>query len=255
MLKVSRPLLVLGVLASLAWLPGLSDPRIESRVDPRIRAEVAAVTDSLIAEGLRPEPLIDYALEGTEKRGKPELILAGVRRWAADLRRARDLLGPQASPAEVNAGAEALRAGASVDQLKRFRNARLERRYDVSLNTVAFLIKRGVPADTASTLVVNLTFAGANDIQLRELQDAIERDILAGTPAGPAAVARAAGLLDTMNSGAPDGVTSGRTLPSTRGTGLPADPMSIGGLRGSAVGNKGELVRPPAPRGKDSKRP
>jgi hypothetical protein len=42
-----------------------SDVRIETRVDARIRTSVAAIADSLEREGLKPEPLVDYALEGT----------------------------------------------------------------------------------------------------------------------------------------------------------------------------------------------
>ena len=66
-----------------------SDVRIETRVDPRIRAAVAAIADSLEREGFKPEPLIDYALEGTGKGGSPEKILAGVQKWARDLRHAQ----------------------------------------------------------------------------------------------------------------------------------------------------------------------
>jgi hypothetical protein len=44
-----------------------SDLRIETRVDSRIRASVAAIADALEREGLQPEPLVDYALEGTQK--------------------------------------------------------------------------------------------------------------------------------------------------------------------------------------------
>jgi len=254
MLPAVRSLLALGAVATIAWTWSSSDPRVDTMVDPRIRENVARITDSLVAEGLYPEPLVQYALEGTRKHGQPGVILAGVRKWAVDLRRARALLGPNASPAEVNAGAQALRAGATEGQIKRFGETKIERRFDASLNTVAYLIKLGVPADTASTLLVNLTLAGASDVQLRAMQDEVERDILGGALAGSSALARAAGLLESMANGTPDGVTTGATLPSTRGT-RPADPMANGSLRGSAVGSQGEIIRPPAPRGKDSKRP
>ena len=106
-----------------------SDVRIETRVDPRIRVTVAAIYDSLDREGITGEPLVQYALEGTEKLGKPEVILAGVRRWAKDLRRSHRILGPDATSDEVNSGAKALRAGLSEKQLERVREAKRNQRF------------------------------------------------------------------------------------------------------------------------------
>ena len=234
-----------------------SDVRIETRVDARIRSEVAAIADSLVREGLKPEPLIDYALEGTQKGGSPSKILAGVQKWARDLRFARQLLGPNATPDEVNGGAKAIRAGVDVKQLERFRDARSQQRYASALSTMAYLVSSGVPADTASTVLVNIALQGASESQIRALQDDIERDIKGGTPPGLSTVGRAVGLLAAMTAerDSTDGVVPGTALPSTRGTARPADPMANGSPRGSAVGNQGSGVRPPAPRGKDSKRP
>jgi hypothetical protein len=254
MRRLTRVAAGLAVFASVAWTSLATDERIEKRVDSRVRAAVAAIVDSLQGEGIQPEPLIQYALEGTEKRGRPQVILAGVQRWASDLRRSRGLLGPSATPDEVNAGAKALRAGARDVDLSRFRDSKIEHRHAAAIHTLAFLVSARVPSDTASIILVNLLLAGANEGQLHELQDDVVRDITGGAPAGQSAVARARGVLEAIEAGVPDGVTPGATLPSTRGTARPADPMANGTLRGSAVGNKGE-VRPPLPRGKDSKRP
>ena len=234
-----------------------SDVRIERDVDPRIRSEVAAIADSLEREGLQPEPLIDYALQGTRRGGSPEKILAGVRRWAVDLRRAHQLLGPNATPNEVNEGAKAIRAGVDTRQLERLREARSGQRYASALSTMAYLVSSGVPADTASTVLVNVALQSASESQIRMLQDDIERDIKGGTPPGLATIARAGGLLQAMTAerDTSDGVVPGAALPSTRGTARPADPMANGSVRGSAVGAQGTGARPPAPRGKDSKRP
>ena len=247
----------LAAFAAVGFTVVRSDLRIEQRVDPRIRVSVAAIADSLEREGLKPEPLVDYALEGTQKGGRPEVILAGVRKWAKDLRRARYLLGPNANAAEVNAGARAIRSGVDEAQLMRLRGGKNEQRYASALSTMAYLISRGVPADTASTVLVNIALNDASDAQIRALQDEIERDINGGTPPGSAAVARAFGLLKAIEAGrdGEDGVVPGTALPSTRGTARPADPMANGTLRGSAVGNQGDAARPPAPRGKDNKRP
>jgi hypothetical protein len=250
----SRLAAAIAVFASIAWTALVSDVRVETRVDPRVRPVVSALVDSLQKEGIQPEPLIQYALEGTMKAGRPQVIVAGVQRWATDLRRSRGILGPGATPDEVNAGAKALRAGAKEEDLRRFRDERIEHRYAAALNTVAYLVGAKVPSDTASIVLVNLLLAGANEAQLHQMEQDIVRDITGGAPAGQSAVARARGVLEAIDAGVPDGVTPGATLPSTRGTARPADPMANGTLRGSAVGNKGE-VRPPLPRGKDSKRP
>ena len=124
-------LLPMFLAATVAATPPMfaSDVRIETRVDPRIRVTVAAIYDSLDREGISGEPLVQYALEGTEKRGKPEVILAGVRRWAKDLRRSHRILGPNATVDEVNSGAKALRAGLSEKQLEGVREAKRNQRF------------------------------------------------------------------------------------------------------------------------------
>ena len=233
------------------------DDRVEKRVDASIRAAVASIVDSLQREGVSPEPLVDYALEGTQKGGDPGKILTGVRKWARDLRRSRQLLGPNAKDDEVEAGAAAIRAGVPERHLTRIREARKEQRFASALSTMAYLIPRGVPADTAANVLINVALASATDADIRSLQDEIERDISGGTPPGMSAVAREQGLLDAISAGrgSTDGVVPGTTVPSTRGTARPADPMANPNARGSAVGNKGDAARPPAPRGKDTKRP
>ena len=249
-------MIAVAALAAAGFTMVRSDMRIETRVDARIRSEVAAIADSLEREGMIAEPLIDYALEGTQKGGSPAKILAGVQKWARDLRYARKLLGPNATPLEVTAGAKAIRAGVDVKQLERFRDAKSEQRYASALSTMAYLVSSGVPADTASTVLVNIALQGASEDQIRALQDDIERDIKGGTPPGLSTVGRAVGLLAAMTAerDSTDGVVPGAALPSTRGTARPTDPMANGSPRGSAVGNQG-TARPPAPRGKDSKRP
>ncbi len=255
---MKRALTTVAVFATFGFtIYAASDARVDTMVDARIRGSVAAIVDSLNREGVIAEPLIQYALEGTSKNGSPHLIMTGVRKWARDLRRSRELLGPNATPAEVNAGAQAIRAGADERQLVRLRETRIERRYDAALSTIAYLIPKGVPADTATTVLVNVALHAASEAEIKTLQEDIERDIGGGTPPGSATLARAMGLLNALEAGAAvtDGVAPGSALPSTRGTARPADPMANGSLRGTAVGAKGDAARPPAPRGKDIKKP
>lgn len=249
--------MTLAALGAAGFTKYVSDARIESRVDAKIRAEVSAIVDSLKREGVATEPLIQYALEGTGKGASPQVILTGVRKWSNDLRRSRQLLGPNATLDEISAGAKAIRAGVDQRQLERFKDAKKEQRFASALSTMVYLISGGVPADTATTVLVNMVLASASDDQIQTLQVEIERDINRGTSPGAATIARAVGLLEAINAaqGGTDGVAPGATLPSTRGTARPADPMANGTLGRSAVGSQGDAARPPAPRGKDIKRP
>ena len=255
--------LSLVTLTGVGYTLAATDRRVEERVDPRIRATVASIVDSLQRENVSAEPLVQYALEGTVKvklkGGDPQAILPGVQKWARELRRARQLLGPNATDDEVSAGAKAIRAGVDERHLTRIRDSRKEQRFASAsntmasaMNTMAYLIPRGVPADTAANVLINVALASASDVDIKTLQDEIERDISGGTPPGMSAVAREQGLIDAINSrgGSTDGVAPGTALPSTRGTARPADPLANPNARGSAVGSKAA-----APRGKDNKRP
>ena len=246
-----------AAIVAAGFTAAVSDVRIETRVDARIRSSVAAIADSLQREGVTAELMIQSALEGTMKKADPQVILNVVRKWAVDLRRSRQLLGPNAKDDEVSAGAQAIRAGVDERHLTRIRESRKEQRFASALSTTAWIIGLGVPADTAASVLINVALASATDADIKTLQDEIERDIKGGSPAGMSAVARGSGLLDALSAGrgGTDGVAPGTALPSTRGTARPADPMANPSLRGSAVGNKGEAARPPAPRGKDTKRP
>ena len=125
----------MALAAGMTWSG--TDRRVEERVDVRIRAQVAAIVDSLEREGLPPEPLVDYALEGMSKGGSPQVIMTGVRKWALYIRRSRQLLGPNASASEVEAGAKAIRAGIDESKLERLRSDKSSQRYATALSTIA----------------------------------------------------------------------------------------------------------------------
>lgn len=163
------------------------DPRL-SRLDPPTRAIVAAIVDSAHGRGLPTEPLIDRALEGVTKGAGGSLIVAAVQRLASDLGRARDVLGPSAAPAELDAGAAALRAGAAPATLARLRHERGERGLTVPLAVLADLVASGVPPDTAARAV--LALAEDSDEQLVAFRQAVDRDIALGAPPATAASVR-----------------------------------------------------------------
>lgn len=207
---------IVGLALALALAlsrPGpAQDPRLD-RLAPEARAPVTSLIDSARAAGLPAEPLVNRALEGTSKHAAAPLITAAVRRLAADLGRAREALGPAAGAAELVAAADALRAGASPSVLRRLRDALGPRHLAVPLGITADLTARGVPADTAATLVITLARSVA-DAELLALQREVERDIALGAPP----IAAAAGRL-----GAADAVSvaSPGTAPERQGLSTP----------------------------------
>ncbi len=165
------------------------DPRL-ARLDSATRAPVGAVVDSARAAGLPPEPLVQRALEGATKGAPGDHIVAAVRRLARDLGQARDALGRAATPGELEAGAAALRAGASPTLLAQLRRARpRSQRLTVPLAVLTDLVASGVPVDSAAAAVLALA-ATTRDADLMEFRRTVERDIALGAPPAAAASVR-----------------------------------------------------------------
>jgi hypothetical protein len=175
------------------------DPRLE-RLDAATRPAVAALVDSARRALLPTEPLVQRALEGATKRASGDLIVAAVRRFAVELGQARDALGSTASPAELTAGAAALRAGASPTILAQLRQARREP-LTMPLAVLADLVASGVPVDSAAAAVLALA-ARARDADLVEFRRAVERDIALGAPPAAATAAAATAADLRVNAGA-----------------------------------------------------
>jgi len=167
------------------------DPRLEGRLDPATRAGVAALLDSTRAAGLPTEPIVDKVLEGMTKRASPDRIVAAVRTLATDLAAARAALGPAAPDDDVIAGANAIRAGASGSMVARIKGIRGKAGLSVPLAVLSDLVARGVPVDTAATVIVHLAQGGASDADYTGLERGVARDIGAGAPPGSAAFIRA----------------------------------------------------------------
>lgn len=182
-------------LAFLVLAPALAaqDARLESRLDARTRAAVAAVVDSARAAGLPAEPLVDKALEGASKRAPGPRIVSAVRTLAAELGTARSALGSGAAESELVAAAGALHAGTSVAALSRLRAARPREPLTVALAVVTDLAARGVPADSAAAVVLTVARGGARDEDFLALRRSVESAIVAGVPPASAA-SRARGL-------------------------------------------------------------
>ena len=199
-ISTTLPLLA-AILAAAPAAAQQVDPRLE-RLAAATRPAVAALIDSARTASLPTEPLVQRALEGAAKGAPEAVIVAAVRRLAVDLGRAHDALGSTASPAELSAGAAALRAGASQTTLTELRHARREPLI-VPLAVLADLVASGVPVDSAAAAVLALA-RQARDAELVEFRRAVERDIALGAPPAAATAAAATATMSSygVNAGA-----------------------------------------------------
>ena len=179
MLALSALLLVTTIAAQ--------DPRL-ARLDSATRPLVVALVDSARDAGLPVEPLVQRALEGVTKGAPGDRIVIAVRRLAGDLGAAKAALGGSASSPELEAGAAAIRAGASPAVLAQLRDVRRPP-LTMALAVLADLVASGVPADSAAAAVLTLA-PTARDADLVEFRRAVERDIALGAPPAAAAAVR-----------------------------------------------------------------
>jgi hypothetical protein len=194
------PPLALLALALLPCAPALlhaQDARLDARLDARTRDAVITLIDSARSDGIPSEPLVQKALEGASKHADGARILVAVRALAHELGDARDALGASSSDAEVIAGASALHAGIAPAALTRMRASRTHGSLTVALAVLSDLIARGVPGDTATTVISALAGAGAQDAELLRFQQGVERDIAQGATPSAAIGVRAQSAFPT----------------------------------------------------------
>jgi hypothetical protein len=182
------------------------DPRLLHRLDSATLAAVSGLMDSARAAGLPVEPLVQRALEGTAKHADSDHIITAVRRLTGELGVARAALGRESSPAELDAGASALREGVRPEDLTLLRQRRT-RSLTVALATLTDLVVGGVPPDSAASAVLALA-ARARDDQITDFRRAVERDIALGaSPASAAAVRVDATLREVGSTSSASGNT------------------------------------------------
>lgn len=188
------------VLASALSAPlalAAQDARLDARLDARTRDAVVALIDSARADGIPTEPLVQKALEGASKHADGPRILTAVRMLDRELGDARAALGASSSDAEMVAGASALHAGIAPAALSRMRASRAHGSLTVALAVLSDLVARGVPGDTATSVISALTVAGTQDAELLRFQQGVERDIAQGATPSAALGVRAQGAFPT----------------------------------------------------------
>jgi hypothetical protein len=149
------------------------------------------------------------------------------------------------SDGEIMGGAQALRAGIPVNQLKRLRQARQNAQIAAALTVVSDMVAREVPIDTAVTVVAGLISVAATDEQLLGVRAEIETDILGGLQPALAATSRGSALEKTLVA-VPNGAGNSGTLPSPSGTSRVGDGAGILNTPPRASGSVGAPVKPPA---------
>ena len=189
----SRAVLAFALLVP-GWLAA-QEPSLEGRLDPATRAEVLAIVDSARADGIPTRPLLNKALEGAGRGAESERILWAVRGLAVRLETARDVLGYQSTEPELVAGAGALYAGVPPASLAELREAVPGASVALPLVVLADMVDRGVPTDTATTVLVSLARAGVDHAAYDALRLSVAQDIRAGAAPAAAAYTRARGLL------------------------------------------------------------
>lgn len=183
----------LGICASFAPMAlGAQESRL-ARLNPALRLQVEQLADSASANGLPSEPLVAKALEGAAKGAPDDKILQAVRSLAARLNQARRSLGSSSSADELAIGAEALRGGISGTSLDQLRRARGKEALTVPLAVLTDLVARGVPADTAAAVILELAQRKAEDADFDGLRREVAGDIGRGVPPGAAASFRGRG--------------------------------------------------------------
>lgn len=155
------------------------------------RYQIELLFDSARVAGLPTAPLESKALEGISKRVDGRKIVVAVRAVFRSLRDARSVLGPGATPDELNAAASALRVGLTSSELGHLARSRRDKPVTIPLVVLSDLITRGVPRDAASQTILQLWQRGAADDDFLGLWRGVERDIVSGTDPGVALLNRA----------------------------------------------------------------
>ena len=165
-----------------AWSHGdeSEEARLRARLSPELASAVIESVRLAAAQGLPTSSLVARALEGASRQADDAAILQAVRRQASGLAAARRALGPDANPAELDAGAGALLAGVPEDSLASLKRARTSGSLVIPLIVLSDFVARGVPAVNASGTVLAAARAGAGDAAFLRMRERINERIRRG---------------------------------------------------------------------------
>lgn len=151
-----------------------------ARFDSVTAFALRSLLDSAVERGLPTAPLINRALEGAARKVGGAKILLVVRQYAVALENAREMLGPESSVAELEAGASALRAGIDGRMLTAIRATRPAGAAVTPLVVMTDIVSRGVPAVTARDAVTAIARMPRSDDALLGLQVMVAKNAVRG---------------------------------------------------------------------------
>ena len=160
-----------------------------AEMDSVSRASITREITLARDRGLPVEALVAKVREGRLKRANGLRIHVAVVALARRLDSARAGLGPNSTPEELAAGADAIAAGGDVSSLRTLRAA-TTRSVAAPVGTFAQLLASGVERARALTMVVNLLHRNATPAQLLALGNLVESDVVAGIRPDEAAAFR-----------------------------------------------------------------
>lgn len=151
-----------------------------SRFDSLTAITLRGLLEDAAQMGLPTRPLVNRALEGSARKMNGDRIIRVVRELAAALNDAKEAMGPGSTPDELEAAADALRAGYDRKTISAVRTARPPGTAVTALVVLTDLSRRGVPANTARDAVTNLSKLAKPDDALLGLQSAVARNAQRG---------------------------------------------------------------------------
>ena len=171
------------------------DPRLEARLSPEAKGPVRTIIDSARARGLPVEPLVQMALEGASRGADASRIVRAVGSLAERMSTARAVLGAGSTETELVAAAGAITLGIPNATLRDLRRAQPDRSVALPLVVLADIVQRGVPIDTASSVIMSLSRARLPESEFNTLRQSVMQDIGLGANPAAAASTRAKGIL------------------------------------------------------------
>ena len=151
-----------------------------ARFDSLTARLLSEIFDSAASRGLPASKLVLRALEGAARRQSGARIVQVVRDHANALSEAREALGAASTAAELNVGADAIRAGIDPRTLMQIRASRLSGSVETPLVVLTDLTIRGVPAVTARDAVSTLLRLPTADDALMGLQSTVAKNAVRG---------------------------------------------------------------------------
>ena len=138
-------------------------------------ARIRAIAMEAREQGVPPGLVINKALEGSAKGVAPQRIVPAVEQYAARLRQARSILGPDRRPAELMVVAEAVRRGVPESHIRDL--ARAGGEVAIPLLAVGELSAAGIPTDQAFRMVQRALDGGQGGDRLLAFSRAVKRQV------------------------------------------------------------------------------